>query len=194
MNRFTAYRRNLAERGTHNEYQMNAASEPQFEGVVWSDGTVTLRWLTACKSHSVWSSLEDMLRIHGHPEYGTEIVWHDGPPPKLYIEMFGLPKPQPSKVDGVSDSLRERVARAICSSCDDDPDAQGDAGADMTIDEIIAALDSYARVCSGLAEQHKSDPVLSAALTDAVAIIRDSMRELRGENVPFEEHEHDRRD
>lgn len=127
MKRFTAYRRRLAERGTHNEYQMNAASEPQFEGVVWSDGTVTLRWLTACKSHSVWASLGDMLRIHGHPEYGTEIVWHDGPPPKLYIEMFGLPKPQPSKVDGVSDSLRERVARAICSSCGDDPDAQGDA-------------------------------------------------------------------
>ena len=32
---------------------------------------------------------------------------------------------------------------------------------------------SHARVCSGLAEQHKSDPVLFAALTDAAAIIRD---------------------
>lgn len=32
---------------------------------------------------------------------------------------------------------------------------------------------SHARVCSGLAEQYKSDPVLFAALTDAAAIIRD---------------------
>ena len=36
---------------------------------------------------------------------------------------------------------------------------------------------SHARVCSGLAEQYKSDPVLFAALTDAAAIIRDLMRE-----------------
>lgn len=40
---------------------------------------------------------------------------------------------------------------------------------------------SHARVCSGLAEQYKSDPVLFAALTDAAAIIRDLMCELRGE-------------
>lgn len=155
MNRFTAYRRNLAERGTHNEYQMNHSDEPQFEGVVWSDGTVTLRWLTACKSHSVWASLEDMLRIHGHPEYGTEIVWHDGPPPKLYIEMFGLPKPQPSK-------------RAM--------EAAIDAAQPQTSTTLEEAA-SHARVCSGLAEQYKSDPVLFAALTDAAAIIRDLLRD-----------------
>lgn len=35
---------------------------------------------------------------------------------------------------------------------------------------------SHARVCSGLAEQHKDDAVLYAALTDAAAIIRDLMR------------------
>lgn len=79
--RFTVYRRNLAVRGTHTSLQMNDESEAQFEGVIWSDGTVTLRWLTACKSWSVWNTLEDMLNIHGHPEYGTEIVWHDQPAP-----------------------------------------------------------------------------------------------------------------
>ena len=77
MKRFTVYRRDLVQRGTHNNLQMNPEAEPQFEGVVWTDGTVTLRWLTACKSHSVWDCLEDCLEIHGHPEYGTEIVWHD---------------------------------------------------------------------------------------------------------------------
>lgn len=77
MKRFTAYRRNLATRGTHTELQRNPDDMPQFEGVVWSDGSCTIRWLTACKSTAVWNSLEDMLNVHGHPEYGTDIIWHD---------------------------------------------------------------------------------------------------------------------
>lgn len=82
IQRFTAYRRNLSERGSHNHFQANPDSEPQFEGVIWTDGTVTLRWLTACKSTSVWNSFQDMIDIHGHPEYGTEIVFHDGEVPQ----------------------------------------------------------------------------------------------------------------
>jgi hypothetical protein len=81
VQRFTAYRRNLNERGTHNSMQANPNDEPQFEGVIWTDGTVTLRWLTACRSTSVWNNLTDMLNIHGHPEYGTVIEWHDSPAP-----------------------------------------------------------------------------------------------------------------
>lgn len=77
IKRFTVYRPKLHERGTHNESQRNAPDEAQFEGVVWSDGTCTLRWLTACRSTSVWESFEQMWAIHGHPEYGTQIVWHD---------------------------------------------------------------------------------------------------------------------
>ena len=71
------YRRNMAN-APHNSDQMNAAHEPQFEGVVFSDGSVAVRWCTAKKSTSVWASIEDMLAIHGHPEYGSELVWHDG--------------------------------------------------------------------------------------------------------------------
>lgn len=77
IKRFTAYRRNIDDLDTHTDLQKNPESEPQFEGVIWSDGTVTLRWLTALRSHSVWDSLGDCLGIHGHPEYGTEIMWHD---------------------------------------------------------------------------------------------------------------------
>jgi len=77
VKRFTAYRRAISQRDTHTAYQKNPDDVPQFEGVIWTDGTVTLRWLTACRSTSVWANLEDMLNIHGHPEYGTEIVWHD---------------------------------------------------------------------------------------------------------------------
>lgn len=93
MKRFTAYRRNLAARGTHNESQMNPEDQPQFEGVIFSDGTVALRWLTACRSTSVWACLQDMLNIHGHPEYGTDIVWHDHPvPPDEWLRQLEAAK------------------------------------------------------------------------------------------------------
>ena len=87
IQRFTAYRRNISNRDTHNSLQKNNDSDHHFEGVMWSDGTVTLRWLTACKSHSVWSSIQECLAIHGHPEYGTEIIWHDGEAPKEWIKQ-----------------------------------------------------------------------------------------------------------
>jgi len=46
---------------------------------VFSDGTVCVRWLTPrFRSHSLWSCWDDLERVHGHPEYGTEIIWHDG--------------------------------------------------------------------------------------------------------------------
>ena len=62
---------------THNENQRNAPNQPQFEGVMFSDGTVAVRWLTAKRSTSVWSSFQDMMDIHGHPEYGSELMWVD---------------------------------------------------------------------------------------------------------------------
>lgn len=87
MKRFTAYRRAIGQRSTHNDLQKNSDDVPQFEGVIWTDGSVTLRWLTACRSTSVWASLSDMLFIHGHPEYGTEIIWHDGEEPSEWTAM-----------------------------------------------------------------------------------------------------------
>lgn len=77
MRRFTMYRRDVAQHGKHDENQMNDESEPQFEGVEFSDGKVAVRWLTAKRSVSIWDSIDDMLAIHGHPEYGSEMVWHD---------------------------------------------------------------------------------------------------------------------
>lgn len=64
---------------THNELQVAPPDQPQYEGVVFSDGTTVLRWCTPLKSTSVWASLEIALGVHGHPEerYGSELVWHD---------------------------------------------------------------------------------------------------------------------
>ena len=76
MRRFRVYRPNPPE-GYREQGAANAPEEVQFEGVVFSDGTVCVRWLTEFRSHSVWASLDDMLRIHGHPEYGTKLVWMD---------------------------------------------------------------------------------------------------------------------
>lgn len=56
----------------------NPPDQPQYEGVVFSDGTVVVRWLTACGSHAIWNDFESFYRIHGHPEYGTIIRWLDG--------------------------------------------------------------------------------------------------------------------
>lgn len=85
MQRFTVYRLDISKRDTHNDDQKNPDHEPQFEGVVFSDGTVAIRWLTKRGSHAVWSSLADMLAIHGHPEYGTLIRWHDGDAPDEWL-------------------------------------------------------------------------------------------------------------
>lgn len=56
----------------------NSGYTADYEGIIFSDGTVVLRWLTAFKSHSVWDSFTSFYRVHGHPEYGTVIEFADG--------------------------------------------------------------------------------------------------------------------
>lgn len=56
----------------------NGGLEPDYEGAIFSDGTVVIRWRTQFRSHSVWSCWRDFYQVHGHPEYGTEIVFGDG--------------------------------------------------------------------------------------------------------------------
>lgn len=73
---FTGYRPNPPE-----EYKdkgiTNAGSTMDYEGVIFSDGTVVVRWMTQYRSHSVWSSWDDFYQVHGHPEYGTKIIFGD---------------------------------------------------------------------------------------------------------------------
>jgi hypothetical protein len=56
----------------------NSGASPDYEGAIFSDGTVVIRWLTEFRSHSVWTSWRDFYQVHGHPEYGTKIVFEDG--------------------------------------------------------------------------------------------------------------------
>jgi hypothetical protein len=56
----------------------NAGRAADYEGVIFTDGTVAIRWQTAYRSHSVWSCWDDFWQVHGHPEYGTVIEFDDG--------------------------------------------------------------------------------------------------------------------
>ena len=75
IRRFAVYREHTTEH--HTEMHQNAPDEIQFEGVVFSDGTTVLRWCTPLRSTSVWASFEDAMGVHGHPEYGTSVVFFD---------------------------------------------------------------------------------------------------------------------
>jgi len=76
LRRFLLYRRYPPENYVREGYA-NPPNEKQLEGIVFSDGSVCIRWLTETKSHSIWSNFHDFERVHGHPDYGTEIVWLD---------------------------------------------------------------------------------------------------------------------
>lgn len=56
----------------------NAGMSADYEGVIFSDGSVVIRWLTKFRSHSVWSDFATFYQVHGHPEYGTFIEFADG--------------------------------------------------------------------------------------------------------------------
>lgn len=46
------------------------------DGVVWPDGTVSIRWRGERPSTVTWGSLEDAMHIHGH-QGSTRFVWAD---------------------------------------------------------------------------------------------------------------------
>ena len=50
---------------------------PDYEGVVFADGSVAVRWTTKFRSTSVWSDWNSFYQVHGHPEYGTVIKFYN---------------------------------------------------------------------------------------------------------------------
>jgi len=71
---FQVYRPNQPE-GREEDGTGVAPGEVAFEGTIFSDGTVVVRWRTDFKSTSVFNTLDDLLAVHGHPEYGTVIKY-----------------------------------------------------------------------------------------------------------------------
>lgn len=76
MELFRTFRPNPPEGYVEGGYA-NAPNEVQLQGVVFDDGTVCVRWLTEHRSHSIWTSFDEFMAVHGHPEYGTIVQWWD---------------------------------------------------------------------------------------------------------------------
>lgn len=74
---FAGYRPNPPEEYV-NKGITNGGWVPDYQGVIFSDGTVVIRWLTAFRSHSIWEDWKTFYQVHGHPEYGTKIIFDDG--------------------------------------------------------------------------------------------------------------------
>jgi hypothetical protein len=62
-------------------------------GVVWPDGHAALRWKAdddeAASSTSVWSSVVDMMRVHGHGGLSEIIYLDDDGPPDTPVRAHG---------------------------------------------------------------------------------------------------------
>lgn len=74
MRTFRLYRKHPPDSYREGGYA-NAPDEAQLEGVVFSDGTVAVRWLTSLRSLSYWADFATFESVHGHPEYESEIIW-----------------------------------------------------------------------------------------------------------------------
>lgn len=65
-------------------------------GVLWTDGTVSVRWVGERPSTVFWDRLEDAERVHGHGGH-TRIVWDDPDPvsaPQASICQTGEMSPE----------------------------------------------------------------------------------------------------
>lgn len=76
----------------------NGGRRPDYEGAVFTDGTVVLHWAAGVRSHSVWASFADFYHVHGHPEYGTVIIFADGNGPPASADWPGSSPAQPREV------------------------------------------------------------------------------------------------
>ncbi|SFD13602.1 hypothetical protein [Streptomyces aidingensis] len=61
------------------------------DGVMWPDGTVSIRWRGPRPSTVTWNNLADAEHVHGHGGH-TTIVWDDPEPaPDIYLGSPGCP-------------------------------------------------------------------------------------------------------
>ena len=44
------------------------------QGVVFDDGHAAMRWMTATSSTAIYTSVDDLVKIHGHGG-STRLVW-----------------------------------------------------------------------------------------------------------------------
>jgi hypothetical protein len=143
---FTGYRPAAAELGKHNADQLNPPDEAQYQGVVFADGSVAIRWCTALRSTSVWSDFATFFGVHGHPEYGTVIVWGDGRGgpadaeqtiAAAYAELAQRPDPGPTpEIIAAAQSEREAFGLARAQLAQAIPGAAPDSSWAWLLNEV----------------------------------------------------------
>lgn len=72
MRLFNAYRSMSVER--QEKGLANHSEKPQFQGVVFDDGSVTVRWMTSVRSTHHYGSYRDFARIMGGTGTRVEFV------------------------------------------------------------------------------------------------------------------------
>ena len=86
------------------------------DGVLWPDGTVSIRWTGPMPSAVFWHSLANALHVHGHGG-ATRIVWADEQPPAdraaVLREAAALVDQRASSIDALSSSDFGEEARAV---------------------------------------------------------------------------------
>lgn len=60
------------------------------DGILWPDGTVSIRWTGPMPSTVFWHSIANALHVHGH-QGATRIVWDDPEPSVAYPVADGCP-------------------------------------------------------------------------------------------------------
>ena len=85
MRRFVIYRPNPPAHYVAQGYAL-PADQVQLEGIVFTDGSCVVHWMTATHSTSIFESFEAFMKVHGHPEYGTEVDWLDVEIPELKVQ------------------------------------------------------------------------------------------------------------
>jgi hypothetical protein len=63
---------------------INTKDQPQFQGVVFDDGTVAVRWLTLFRSVSTWKDYRAFYRVHV-AQQGTRVEWVSPDPGQVVV-------------------------------------------------------------------------------------------------------------
>jgi hypothetical protein len=82
------------------------------DGILWSDGTASVRWLGDRPSTVFWDNgLADAEHVHGHGGH-TRIVWDDPEPePQVSVCQTGDLSPQAAEALGALTEVAKRQMR-----------------------------------------------------------------------------------
>ncbi|MEV8398794.1 hypothetical protein [Streptomyces niveus] len=91
------------------------------DGVLWPDGTATLRWRGQRPSTVNWDRIDDAVAIHGHGGH-TGLVWDDPDPsaePQVSVCQAGEISPEAAEAILALSEVAKQQMLAGCPHCPD---------------------------------------------------------------------------